>query len=909
MLDVVESLLLRGASLRIVFKVFGKLHPRRVLDILELALRKTYEVGVEEKLLAFDVLADARNKVELFEALVSSYDHLDSRHVDGMEYRHLVLARAFLLCIVASPNRNVEREGGCASADAPGLGDQHRVADAGTCDRGARFSEESYIKCVNAVFAAKDEELARETVFACLKKFKSSGCFRVFVVSFIVFSINKLRASGRGSPPFFLSVFARFLDVFSESGRKLVWTTEESAVYAGVLKSEDVGESLAYVARAVFMFLLKILGKRRAAARRETALRGPKLLRASQRAACGDSTGARGCGDTPLAGRGGACPLRSKAQTTARAIRALLKVDMERIGLTGGEKFAAAEILRPHFAHQTPYLRELMVTFFWKMKHQGAYAALLEMARDANTSVRRKVFERLLDFRADRSKLREIVAVYFSLLRRNCVPRTRFDASAVAPPFYLEVEKEIARHFELDNVSVEGVEKAVLVEHYSRYKPLEVSLEAVSGVLDDHEMAKARKNAEYINAILGIVSNIISFCVSRGGGVYMGTDARKRLERFCNTFIFYDVYVNACGRILRALGYTGFNGEGDYYVLVNASLGRKVDPSTGTPCERKALVTYLEHHPEEGCNLRELLDGLFGFDDVLPEYLSLIMRNITGDTAGGVPARKKVCVAEKSTVSEFYFSLVSSNHSALFAAIERVRDTELDVSMYRLLLEATSAGAILPQLSLPYILRIIHRCPRIPVERVASLYSDTIVKTMSDVLRLVMAESGTAPPELGPGYRTGQDASSAAPESCYRGALAARALVEKRRIVSELLAEIRDERERHAFVVKLSSLLTLENMSYVAESLAVCELDQGEIGVLCASLRELAQSVPVGSEATEDASIKGMLVVTIINAHIQMLKTGKAPDIRGTVEMLRMQRYTEEERTLVAGAFESTTVA
>lgn len=858
-LSLVESCLFNNINFHFVFKVFRKMHPPRVLNLLELVLKKIYEIDISIKLMAFDILLKEKSSAVLFEELVSTYVHLDTRKTtDGMEFRHFVIARCFSACIIQRQDNKRNSTGGDVDPNK-----ENEIAH--------HFIEENYIRCTNVAFVSFDDAHMRETVTSCLTKLKTCGLARTLVVAFIVFNINKLRATKKHPHMFLVLVFGRFLNLSCDRDERMCETVEEEVFYRGVLKLHSTRESLIYVARAVFMFLLKTLKRSKSFMKS-----APSTVLAARTGRKGSVTGNEKKSDE-LADKGG----EKMSHCIGKIIKTLAKVDVKYINLTSKERIAVVEILKSHFPFQSPFVKELIISFLDRMKYPNIFGLLLELSKNANTNIKKKAFERLLRFASDEAKAPDVIKVYFSLLKEKQYQKIRFDARILAEMFYFEEEKEIARYFDLGDTRVDTLEKAVLVKHYSKYKPEEVNLEAVTDVLDDVEMVKVKRNAEYVNTVLKIVLNILGGGKSSIERSYVSRTLRKKLELFCNTFVFYDVYVVHCAKILRLLGYSCLQGSSEYYTLINTCLGNKADVKSDSIYGKKALLAHLEYFPDESAKYKRQLVEIFGCEEVLPDLLKLLLKHLrTLDVKAKTEASKQ-SLQRGSTTSEFYFNFISTNQQCIFAAIG-IRLLRTQVLVYRLLIEATIYGAILPQLSAPCILRLIYRCKTLSADRVVTFCMKEIIGTLQETLDFVLSERNTALLGEADGERPALEANDGS----------------ARLLFVDIFSSIAPEKERLAFVEKLSQLLSPQNVVYVARSLLKMDLSSREQKVVSTSLRELAQSVPL-SDATDTMNLKNILLVFVLSQYRSSLKAKCRVDTVRIERMLEKEEFDNEEKQFI----------
>ncbi|KAL0263995.1 UNVERIFIED_CONTAM: hypothetical protein PYX00_011024 [Menopon gallinae] len=857
-LGLVETHLLGNTSLHHVFRVFRKVHPPRVMNLLELVLKKVCEADIGIKLVALDILLKENSTPAFFEDLVSLYDHVDARKTEGMEFRHLAIVRCFSSCVVQCR----ESGGGTERCVATGV-----------------FSEDNYIRCANAVFASQESSCLRGVTASCLKRLRTCGSSRTFVIAFIVFHINRLRSTKKCPSAFLLSVFGKFLGLTHSLGERIFETVSEETVYRGVLKLSNTGESLAYVARAIFMFLLRLL-KRSRASRRGL---GRQRMAGVADAECRGE-------DAQEVERAKAGPCRSSAETfkkaahtVGRIIRTLLKADAEYIGLSTREKVAAVEILKSHFHHQSPSVKELIVAFLDALGYQSTFGLLRSIANDTSTAVRRRVFERLLRFAGDPDKLPDVVGVYFSLLRDGCHCDVSFGTQALARPFYLEEEKEIARHFRLSDTSMDTLERAVLVKHYVKYKPEEASLDAAVCVLDDTEMVKVKKNSEYVNTILKIAASLLARASKGATACAVGRSLRKRLEAFCTQFVFYDVYVAQCARVLRLLGYTSLGGAGDYYTLINACLGNRTEARTNTVHGRKALVAYLDHHPEEILVYRRHVVDLFQDAEVLPDLLKLLLTHIRSRETEDGPKCAPLEVQRSSTTAELYFNFVSTCQECIFEVANTDQPAHVLVLVYRLLSRATHIGAVLSQLSVPRMLRIIHRCRSLSPDRAVMLYTRDIINTLQDTLGFVLGTE--AGPREGHGQQQG-------PELCPVER-------ERRCMLGEIYTSIRSERDRLLLVEKLVSLANPGNVFHISKALVRLDMSAKEARALDTCIRETMQSMLV-TESGDSENLHCIAIAYALSLHRRMLRTRRcAAGLEEAERLAEASEYAAHERRFI----------
>lgn len=868
MLNLVESHLFGGTNLHHIFRVFRKVHPPKVLNLLELVLKKIYEIDVGIKLVALDILLREKSTPAFFEELVSLYDHLDTRKVEGMEFRHFAIIKCFSQCIVSGR----EAAGG-SGGSAPSAGAGRRDMCAPSCV----FSEDSYIRCTNTVFAPPENSCLRGLVASCLKRLRTCGLSRTFVVAFTVFNINKLRPTKKCPSAFLLSVFGKFLGMTHGLKERIFETTEEEVVYRGILKLDNTGESLAYVARAVFMFLLRVLKRSKSVRRGYGALRRPEVQEG------GSVPETRTEASDPSTS---ACAAPRATHSVGKVIRTLLKADVEYIALAPREKIAAAEILKAHFPHQSPFVRELIVAFLDALGYHNTFSLLKDVAGDTSTAIRKKVFERLLRFAGDPEKLPDIVGVYFALLREKCPCDVKFPTQALARPFYFEEEKEIARYFHLSDTSIDTLEKAVLVKHYAKYRPEEVNPDAVVCVLDDVEMVKVKKNSEYVNTVLKIAANLLAQGGRDAAKCPMGRGLRKRLEAFCSQFVFYDVYVFQCAKVLRLLGYTSLGGSGDYYTLINACLGNRVEAWPSTTYGKKALVAFLDNHPEEIRVLRRQVADLLKDTELLPDVLKLLLVHIHAPETAEGPQRAPLEAQRSSTTAELYFNFVSTHQECIFAIADAEHTTNVLVLAYRLLARATHIGAVLSQLSVPRILRIMYRCESLRPDRVVMLYARDIINTLQDTLGLLL---GTEP--------TQKEGAAHAQHSTGRHS----AGTARRCILGEIFSAIRGERERCQFVEKLVLLANTENVFHIARALVRLDLSAKEARALDACMKEAMQSMLL-TESAEMANLHNVVVAYVLGGYRNMLRTRKQiANLEEAERLAGTSEYTECEMQFILG--------
>lgn len=866
-LNLVESYLLNSTNLHYIFRIFRKVHPPRVLNLLELVLKRIYEVDIGIKLIALDILLKESSTPAFFEELISLYDHVDQRKVEGMDFRHFAIIKCFSSCIVpCKENASDPRDTPNARPDT--------ACEKGSHAASSLFSEDSYIKCTNTIFSSLENSCLRGVVASCLKKLRTCGLSRTFVIAFIVFNINRLRPTKKYPSIFLLSVFGKFLGLSHGLKERIFETVDEEIVYRGILKLNNTSESLVYVTRAVFMFLLRLLKRSKVVRKGFGAHSGPETDDAECRR---ESTQANG---GPKAGTrsSSACTSTKMTHAVGKIIRALLKVDIEYIGLSPREKIAVVEILKSHFPFQSPFIKELMVAFLDALGYQNIFGLLKNIANDTNTIIRKKVFERLLRFFGDSEKLPDIVRIYFSLLRDKCYSDVKFCSQALAKPFYFEEDKSIAKHFHLSDVNMDTLEKAVLIKHYAKYNPEEVSLEAAVGVLDDTEMVKVKKNSEYVNTILKIVANLLRHSSENVVKCPVSRGIRKKLETFCNQFIFYDVYVSQCAKVLRLLGYSSLGGCGDYYSLINACLGNKIEIRPSSIHGKKALLAYLDHHPEEILVLRRHVIGLFKNVEVLPDLLKLLLTHIHPPETDGGPRCASLEGQKSSTTAELYFNFVSTYQECIFAVADTEQPIDVLVLAYRLLVCATHIGAVLSQLSVPRILGIIYRCGSLSADRIVMLYAKDIINTLQDTLGFVLGIES---------------------KYCQRKPELHLPETERRCILGEIFSSIRCERDRLLFVEKLVSLANTGNVFYIAKALVRLEMDAKEAKALNICIKEAMQSI-LFTESSDMENMHNIAIAYVLSQYKNMLRTRKCAANLGEAERLaEIDEYTEHEKRFI----------
>lgn len=892
-LNLVETYLFNSTNLHFIFKVFRKINAQRITDILELVLKKVYEIDIEIKLVAFDILLKKKNRTALFEDLLSCYEHLDSRKVDGMEFSHFIIIKGFSSCIALTNDSGRKNSNGCIES----------VSDTGVDKAKERvgyvsksvFSEENYIRCTNIIFDIPDNTVLKEIALSCLKKLKTCGLSRTFVICFAVFNINKYRATKKYPHSFLLTVFSKFLDLSPTFSEGIFETLDEELVYKGILKLNNTRDSLVYVSRAIFMFLLKTLKRCKGGSKGRT---GQKRRRLISR-------------ETPSQGNFPDHPGKSKSKcgrdassktsyTIGKMIKTLTKVEIRYINLTEKEKTATIQILKTHFSYQSSFIKEIIIAFLDKMNYQNVFFLLLELSKDASLSIRKKVFERLLKFRNDKEKVFDVVRVYFSLLKEDSIHNVSFGTQSLAEVFYFEEEKHIARHFHLSDIEVDSIQKAVLVKHYSLYKPEDVCLETVVRVLEDIEMVKIKKNSEYVNTILKIVLHVLTKRKERPGRSYIERSVRKKIEHFCNSFIFYDVYVVQCGKILKSLKYTALNGSGDYYTLINASLGRDVEIRVDSLYGKKALLAYLDYHPERSFDWKACLLDFLKCKEVQPELLKLLLKNLN-------PLERKerrasnepnLGVSRKSTVAEFYFNFISLNQLTLFDIADSAASPKIQMLVYKLLMESTCAGAILPQLSIPYILKIMYRCRSLCVDKVVAMYPKYVVSTFSETLSAIF--------EAAQNLKCENDEIQNERKSSHESSCSNDLQVpiqhdrDERPIITDIFSSFRNEKDRLLFVEKLGMLLDARNALYITRSLISISLNNKELKMFNFYLKDAIQSVDM-RETSNETNLKNVLVVFALGHYRLMLKTRTSIDISRVECLLSKASYTQEEKLFIQG--------
>eukprot|EP00866_Antonospora_locustae_P001801 jgi/Antlo1/1801/1887 len=865
-LNLLESHLFSGTNLHHIFRVFRKVHPPKVLNLLELVLKKIYEVDIGIKLVALDILLRESNTPVFFEELVSLYDSLDLRKVGGMEFRHFAIIKCFSLCIVFGR----ETAGGSRDS-APSAA----ACNKGPCVASAVFSEDNYIRCTNIVFTLPENSCIRGLVASCLKKMRICGLSRTFVVAFIVFNINKLRSTKRSPSMFLLSVFGKFLGVAHGLKERIYETVEEKVVYKGILKLNDRVESLAYVARAVFMFLLKVLKRSKGVRRGYGIWRRPEVREGDNVPEVHKEASTKSSS---------ACAVPKITHSVSKIIRTLLKSDVEYIALAPREKAAAAEILKSHFPYQSPFMKELIVSFLDALGCQNTFSLLKDIADDTNITTRKKVFERLFKFASDTKKLPDIVRMYFSLLRDKCHIDVKFSTEALAGPFYFEVEKDIARYFNLSDTSICTLEKAVLVKHYAKYKPEEVSLDTVVCVLDDVEMVRVKKNSEYVNTVLKIAANLLAQGSMDAAKYPVGKGLRKRLETFCSQFIFYDVYVSQCAKILRLLGYKSFSGSGDYYTLINVCLGNRIETRPCTVYGKKALIAFLDNYPEEIRVHRKQVADMFKDTELLPDILKLLLVHIHAPDATEGPQHAHLEVQRSSTATELYFNFVSTHQECIFEIADAEHSTKVLVLAYRLLARATHVGAVLSQLSVPRILKIIYRCDSLRPDRIVALYARDITNTLHETLEFLLGTESIQ-----------KEVTVHAQHNSMQQPMG----TERRCILGEIFSSIRGEKDRYLFMEKLMLLANTENVFHISKALVRLDLNAKEVKVLDMCMKEAMQSMLL-TESAEMQNLHNVVVAYVLGGYRKMLRTRKQiSNLEEAERLAGIDKYTDRDMQFI----------
>lgn len=302
----------------------------------------------------------------------------------------------------------------------------------------------------------------------------------------------------------------------------------------------------------------------------------------------------------------------------------------------------------------------------------------------------KKSFFKMIKFTNQKECLPVIINTYIKLLKKyksDFLSQTFILSPEIFDTLcqfiFYEVDKSIVQFikvppFYLDRLNTQ--QNAVFLKNYSFFFPEEfISFQSLITNLLFSDKVKMKQNYEYYNCILSILFNILTDEISIQKVIY-----------FCKEYIFYEKYLKMTSKLINKFYHYDFTGDSNYHSLIKTLFNKEVELNDSNDLFIKRALINKGIKENNFIKIKEIFLGLKESDftdhiDLLTDILEGLINLI------------------KNNSSEEAFTFISSNHQSIIDLLN-LSDRRVKYLTYKLIFFSTHYGAILPEVSLKYLL-------------------------------------------------------------------------------------------------------------------------------------------------------------------------------------------------------------
>ncbi|KAM0674941.1 hypothetical protein GVAV_001280 [Gurleya vavrai] len=336
----------------------------------------------------------------------------------------------------------------------------------------------------------------------------------------------------------------------------------------------------------------------------------------------------------------------------------------------------------------------------------------------------------------------------------------------LAKYFYFQEDKSIARYLNLEIKSylseVSNIYFSKILKNYSNYNTEEFEeyqIEIIEII---------NQNSENIN----IVNDYLAIIINLDKKNLINSHAKQKLVDVCHKYFTIENYVRKCGIIYRNLE-CKFERQSsiEMEILILGAIGSvqfrdyyKKYEIKNTYGDR-GLIYFLDFHPEiardyfnelrsliqKVCNQDKIYNGHYG-DQNLAEYQIIDKKEFAVDQKEVLPCKKadlrtieflkhlkKILKKDKDGNSDLsiYFTIVSVSQIHLLSLILS-KNASISYYAFKLASYATFIGAILPQISLPYLMFFYSMYFNTSFKNTILLYDRDIISSLEIIIKRIV---------------------------------------------------------------------------------------------------------------------------------------------------------------------------